>query len=179
MKRRWILTAILLLGGTLAVRAGLPPTEGTAEAGWEKLKALQGRWETTTPDGKKAWLTIELVANGTALMEREEVPGDAERSNMVTMYHLDRDRLILTHYCMANNQPRMRAAAYDPETRTLTFEFLDATNLKTPDDGHMRRVVFRFVDNDHFTSQWTFFKDQKPVFDEEFKYARVGSASKK
>lgn len=153
--------------------AGEPLSGETAKLGYEKLQGLVGRWETTTPDGKKAVLTLEPVANASALMEPELVEDDPSHSNMVTFYHLDNDRLLLTHYCMAGNQPRMRAAAYDPETRTLTFEFLDATNLKSPNDGHMRRVVFRFVDDHHFTSRWTFYKDQKPVFDEEFKYTRV------
>ena len=36
---------------------------------------------------------------------------------MATAYHFDEAQLVATHYCGAGNQPRMRAASYDPESR--------------------------------------------------------------
>ncbi len=38
---------------------------------------------------------------------------------------------------------------YSPDTETLTFDFVGATNMKNPNDGHMHRAVYVFVDNDH------------------------------
>ena len=67
---------------------------------------------------------------------------------MMTVYYLDGDRLLLTHYCMAGNQPRMQARAFNPETGEVDFEFLDATNL-APGGGHMHNAKFRVADNDH------------------------------
>jgi len=176
-KTVWILLVVAALSGGAAVSAGEPETN--AKLAFEQLKSLAGRWETTTPDGKKALLSLEVVANGSALMEREEVEENAQRSSMVTLFHLDGDRLILTHYCMAGNQPRMRVESFDPQKRTFAFTFLDATNLKTPNDGHMRRVVYQIVDENHFHSRWTFYQDQKVAFDEEFRYTRIGSAAEK
>ena len=48
---------------------------------------------------------------------------------VLTVFHLDGDRLILTHYCMAGNQPRMQATSYDAKKGEIRFQFLDATNL--------------------------------------------------
>ena len=85
------------------------------------------------------------------------------------MFNLDGpNRLVLTHYCSAGNQPRM-AATVSPDGKTFTFEFFDATNLKTPDAGHMQRVVFTILDPNHHTEDWTFTagpgKEMKEVFD--------------
>jgi hypothetical protein len=78
---------------------------------------------------------------------------------MLTVYYLDGNRLLLTHFCMAGNQPRMEAASYDPAAGVLRFRFLDATNLTTPGAGHMHNSAFRFVDDNHLTSDWQFYEN--------------------
>ena len=55
----------------------------------------------------------------------------AGRPTMLTLYHRDGNRLVLTHYCMAGNQPRMQAKPFDAGANELAFEFLDATDLTT------------------------------------------------
>jgi len=77
-------------------------------------------------------------------------------------FHMDGDRLLLTHYCEAGNQPRMSATA-SPDGKTITFNFLDATNLISPDAGHMHRVVFTFVDANHHTEDWQFLDHGKEM----------------
>jgi hypothetical protein len=88
---------------------------------------------------------------------------------MISMFHLDGpNRLIITHYCTAGNQPRMLATS-SPDGKTFTFEFLDATNLAAPDSGHMKSVVFTIVDASHHTEDWTYAaapgKEMKQFFD--------------
>ena len=115
-------------------------------------------------------VTYALVADGSAVMETLE-PGD--ESAMITMYHPDGSRVMMTHYCSAHNQPRMRAEAATADPKTLTFNFVDATNLSSPSEGHMERLVVSFADPDHFTQEWTFkVKDQKQV--EVFTFQRQG-----
>jgi len=43
-----------------------------------------------------------------------------------------------------------------PDGKTLTFNFLDATNLLSSQPGHMQRVIFNFIDLDHHTEMWEF-----------------------
>jgi hypothetical protein len=138
-----------------------------ADLAFAHLAALVGEWRTE--DGKEA-LVYELTAGGTALLERETAEG---RPAMITLYHRDRDRLMLTHYCMAGNQPRMVARPFDPANGELVFEFLDATNLPRPDAGHMRTVKIRFVDANHLESEWEFHQDGKPSMTVRARYARV------
>jgi len=138
---------------------------GTAQAkpnfGFEKMKALVGAWQGTSKDGKSVKATYTLVADGSAVMETLE-PGT--ESPMITMYHPDGSRVMMTHYCSAHNQPRMRAEAASADPKALTFNFVDATNLSSPTEGHMERLVVNFVDQSHFTQEWTFkVKDQKQI----------------
>ena len=64
-------------------------------------------------------------------------------------------RLLLTHYCEAGNQPRMKASV-SPDGKSLTFDFVDGTNLTAAQPGHMQRVVFSFIDANHHTEEWHF-----------------------
>ena len=176
MKRRWVLISLAVLAVAVCIvwAAAQPKKVADGAKAFERMKSLVGRWEATMADGKKAVSTYELVSNDSALLERFYVEGTGEqdRENMVTMYHLDGGNLMLTHYCAAKNQPRMRAASYSPETGTLKFAFLDATNLSSPNDGHMHHAEFKFVDDNHFTSEWTFRKDQKDAQTEVLQYTR-------
>jgi hypothetical protein len=75
---------------------------------------------------------------------------------MPTLYHMDGDRLMATHYCAAKNQPRMVLPASDASGQTLRFQFLDVTNLATPDAGHMRTVTFTFLGANKLRQDWTY-----------------------
>ena len=128
----------------------------------DKLKSLAGTWVGKTPSGEAVQETFRVTSNGSAVMS--DIQGEG---NMITMFHLDGDRLLMTHYCGAGNQPRMKASA-SPDGKTITFEFLDATNLPTPQTGHMHRVVFNLIDANHHTEEWTFLnhgKEVKELFD--------------
>lgn len=131
--------------------------QAPANPGFEKLKSLAGEWKGKMKDSGDVKLTYKLVASGTALGELMEEPN----MTMVTMYHLDGDRLMLTHYCAVGNQPRMRAAAFKDGDPTLKFAFFDATSMPDKKASHMHNVAFTFHDADHFTQEWTFYKDGK------------------
>ena len=60
----------------------------------------------------------------------------------------------MTHYCGAGNQPRM-VAEPSADPNKLTFRYLDATNLKSPDDGHMQALTVTFDGPDGFSQAWT------------------------
>ena len=125
-----------------------------ADSGFATLKTLAGEWEGKIEDGKPHITVWKVISGGSAIME--EMPHDS----MVTMYHLDNDRLLMTHYCSAKNQPRMQAEV-SPDGKTITFNFLDITNLAKPSDGHMQKMVLTIVDANHITESWTFRQDGK------------------
>ncbi len=144
---------------------------GGAEA-FEKLKSLVGHWETDKTNMNKATLDLELTSGGTAMLEKFHMVDEGKPVEMTTLYYLDSGDVKLTHYCMAGNQPTMRGT-YSPETKTLTFELVSISNLKSADDGHMHHATYTFLDNDHFKTTWTFRKNQKDAFTEDLTYVRV------
>ena len=168
-KAAMISVALFLAVGAAPAFAGAAADLPSRE--FEALKSLVGVWEGTTESGKKVHTTYRLVSGDTVLMEDYTVEG--ENTNMVTMYHPDGNRLILTHYCMANNQPRLVGKITGQSPTAITFTFLDATNVKSPKDGHVHGAVFKLVDNQTLEQEWTFRKDGKDSEKEVFNYKRV------
>jgi hypothetical protein len=153
--------------GTVALaQAAVVPGGVDAAAAFERLTALQGTWETRTAKGQIATTTFELTANGTVLLERYSNPALPGGGTMVTAYHLDGTTLILTHYCIAKNQPTLKADRFDALTGEIQFEFLRASNLAKETSGHMRRALYRLEDTRHFTTSWEFFQDGKQTMTE-------------
>jgi hypothetical protein len=147
----------------LATNAALAQTD--AQKSFTQLKALTGSWEGKTPDGTALQVSYRETAEGTALLS--EIHGK-HAEEMVSMIHLDGpNKLLMTHYCGAGNQPRMQASV-SPDGKTITFTFFDATNLATPDAGHMQSMVLTLLDENHHTEEWTFIdhgKEMKELFD--------------
>jgi len=162
----------VVAAGVLAFAIAPAKAGSSGSAAFEQLKSLAGHWETEKSNTDKATLDLELTAGGTAVIERAHITESGKTVEMITLYYLDGDQLKLTHYCMAGNQPTMHGI-YAPDTKTLTFEFEGATNLKSPNDGHMHHAVYTFLDNDHFKTTWTFRKDQKDAFTEDVTYVRA------
>lgn len=143
----------LAVGAALAV-LGTPARAGGEAASLDNLKALAGEWKGKTESGATARASYEIVSNGTAVLETLE---EGEET-MITVYHADGGRLALTHYCGAGNQPRMRAEKR-AAGKTLSFTFVDATNLPSPEAGHMRSLAIRFESPDRINQTWTWRQD--------------------
>ena len=134
----------------------------TEQTSFDELKSLNGTWEGKTSKGQTTQVIYRVTSNGSALMS--EIKG---KEDMISMFNLDGDRVVLTHYCAAGNQPRMVASG-SPDGKTITFDFLDVTNLATPDAGHMTRMVLSMPDANHHTEEWIYSdhgKEMKQVFD--------------
>jgi hypothetical protein len=70
---------------------------------------------------------------------------------MTSVYHLDGADLRMTHYCAAQNQPRLKAARIDIAKGIVDFSFVDATNLPSLDAPHVHGLEIRFLDTNHIT----------------------------
>jgi hypothetical protein len=156
---RFSLAFFLLLTATAAL------AQTPAQKSFDQLKSLTGSWEGKNAQGMPIQVIFRDTAGGSALMS--EIHGHGPE-NMVSMVHLDGpNRLILTHYCGAGNQPRMQAS-FSPDGKTITFDFFDGTNIPSPEAGHMQRVVIAMFDPNHHTELWTFKdhdKEMKEFFD--------------
>ncbi len=129
----------------------------------ELMKKLAGTWTGTASHGnekgEETTVTYKVTAAGSAVMET--LFGGTPHE-MITMYHQDGEDLILTHYCAAQNQPRMKASVKDGGKK-LEFKFLDGTNLDPAKDLHMHEGTMHFVDADHIRSEWVGYVEGKPA----------------
>ena len=155
----------------LSAQAAPAPID--AAAAFERLKALQGTWEAIAASGQRAKTTFELTAGGTVLLERYENPAMPGGGHMATAYFVEGKSLVLTHYCIARNQPTLRAETYDASTGQIQFEFLRASNLAGDGAGHMRRAMYRVDGPDRFTTAWDYYDKGKVAFTETETFTRV------
>jgi hypothetical protein len=153
-----------------------PPGVSSRQAAtlFARFATLAGTWRERSTRGWEGTKTFRVIADGSVVMSTsafDDDPGDAHV--MATMIALDGDRLLLTHYCEARNQPRLVATAISDDGATVTFTFLDAGNLPDRDHGHMDRAVFHFLDADRFTERWTWYQDGHQRWLEEIHAERV------
>jgi hypothetical protein len=163
------IAALALAASTLVAQE--QTTAQKASPTFENLKSLVGVWTGKYVDGSPVKVTYQMVSAGKVLMETLDM-GDS-KENMVTMYHPDGDNVMMTHYCSIGNQPRMRASVDPKNDFTITFSFVDATNMASPDDQHMHKLVVTFKDKDHFTQEWTMRAKGEDVHTGVFQYERV------
>jgi len=119
---------------------------GGSNPAFDSMKSLAGDWKGVGPDGKPFTVSYQVVSGGTVILER------MNEEQMLTTYYLNGNDLMLTHYCMANNQPRMKAQAMNG--KNLEFQFVDATNLTDANAGHMNGLVVTIEDADHIQENW-------------------------
>lgn len=151
-----VIAVIIMMISATAVLA-----ESDANKSFHQLAGLEGKWVGKGSEGQPVEVTFRMTGGGSALLS--EIHGHGPE-NMITMFHLDGDRLLMTHYCGAGNQPRMKVIASD--AKSVSFEFFDGTNIKAG-DGHMQRVTFTQPDAMHHTEEWVFLDhgtEHKQVF---------------
>ena len=69
--------------------------------------------------------------------------------------------MVLTHYCMEGNQPRMRARA--PAGARVAFAFDGGARIDPRRDRHMHSAWVEFVGADEIRNEWTEHAQGKPV----------------
>ena len=143
-------------------RVLLAQTEGSAA--FDRLRTLTGSWEGTfawsggpNTSGKMG-AQYYTTGNGSALVENLTEDGAPV---MTSVYHLDGADLRMTHFCAAQNQPRLKATAFDRDNSEITFSFVDITNLRSPTAGHVQGLDVRLLAPDHITLRFRFVGDNK------------------
>lgn len=148
-------TLFLSLCGVMAsviATAAVGADKTKSEEAFDRLTSLQGKWEGEQ-NGSKVTVNYSLTANGSALME-EFRPENGRV--MITMFTVDGDHLIATHYCSAKNQPQMVTSAITDSQTPLAFKLAHITGLKSPADWHNTGLTVIRGDNDHLTQEWTY-----------------------
>jgi len=158
LNRRMTWLVLVSLGSSITLAAAGRAASPAATSAFKKLAALNGEWEGKDEKGRAGRTSFRVVASDTAVMENLTPPG---MEDMVTIYSVDGDSIAMIHYCPTNNQPHMKATPDSPDANELTFNFLSAGNLATPETGHQHKLVLRFEDADHITEFWTWRQNGK------------------
>jgi len=170
---RTLLVLMLLAAGcnpTVSLRS-----DGDGAQQLEMVRGLVGDWAQLAPDGSDTGIftSFRETAGGSAI---EEVLFGGTDHEMVTIYHVDGGRLMLTHYCVLANQPRLVARSQQ-EPSAIQFDFLDGTGMDPAVDAHMHEARIEFADKDHFSAHWTSFSGGESTGVAIFQMTRVDSSS--
>ena len=161
-----VLGVLVWLGFATALRA--VSADRDAAAAFDKLKSLSGQWEAQMGEHKIV-TTFEVASNGTAVLERMSGHGVGD---MLTVYYLEGDRIVLTHYCTSGTQPHMAAKAA-PGSDELHFKLAGTSGLTSADQGHMDEVVVRFDGSDKVNEDWTWRENGKVGQQVALRYHRI------
>ena len=164
-RRPTILPALLicfLVGTSIGQTVSRPTNTATpsdAQKAFEKLKTLAGSWQGTVM-GKSINITIRLTSSGSAILH-EANAGSPPPEHEITMFYVEGDRLLATHYCDAGNRQRWEGTL-SKDGASIEFNFLDVAG--GTQRGFVKRTVFTTIDANKHLVELTFtMPDGKPI----------------
>src|SRR5215208_7148513 len=141
-----MLLVCLLAPAAIVLAQDNPPTSASAPSeatkAFEKLKTLTGSWQGTVM-GMSVNATIRLASSGTTILY--EATGDGKRppNHEITMFYVDGDRLLATHFCDGGNRVRWEGKM-SPDGKRIEFSFLDVTG--DTQGGLAKDMAFTMID---------------------------------
>jgi len=148
---------LILLASSLALTAVHGADPVNARTAFAQLQTLVGEWEGKTEAGRSLKVSYRLTANNTVLVETWTLGPQRES---LTLYHMDNESLIATHYCPVGNQPRLRFKE-GGSASLFVFEFVSATNLPKPEVAHQYRFEVELLDARSFARSETYLENGK------------------
>ncbi len=166
--------ALAVLVVALGVGAACRAEDGAgldAKAAFDRLKSLDGEW-TTRVDGhgpEDGKILYHVTAGGSTVMETMFPGADHE---MISMYHLDGDELLMTHYCAMGNQPRMKLDRANSGPDELRFVFDGGTNFDPKTAPHIHSGRIHFEEDGGVTGEWDAFQGGRKARSMTFRMSR-------
>lgn len=157
-----LLICLLALASVALAQGPQKPAavQSDAQKAFEKMKSLAGSWQGTIM-GISINFTIRAASSGTAILHEGNTTGGGPPNHEITMFYLDGDRLLATHYCDAGNRSRWEGKM-SPDGKTIEFSFLDVVG--STKGGYLKDLVITMIDADHHIAGLTFvMPDGKPI----------------
>jgi hypothetical protein len=127
------------VGFLLLLMLATSAAPGSSETAFEAFKGFEGRWAIRS--GQKTLpieMTYEIGSKGSIVTE--------QFGKELSVFYRDGQSLLMTHFCNAGNQPRLRLRE-NPRPGVFEFQMFDSTNLQSADADHVERVVYRLIDD--------------------------------
>jgi hypothetical protein len=121
----------------------MPPYKGSAA--FERMRLLVGKWSADSPMMGRMNTEFRLIAGDSVVEERF---AEGTPMEMLSLYHDVNGKLMMTHYCMLRNQPRMKLVKSTADS--LTFDLAPTPGLNAAKDKHMHGATYTFIDANHF-----------------------------
>lgn len=145
-----------LLVATFFSLLGIPlaqAQQSASTAAFRQLASLTGEW-IGVQNGDSVLLSYTLIADGSTLVEEFR---PAKGATMMTMFSVDGDRLIATHYCSAGNQPQMATGPIEwPLGASFEFSLVRVTGMGSADDWHNIGLEIQLEGKEHLIQRWTY-----------------------
>ena len=157
------LVVVMGCGTSVAQTVSNPTNAATpsdAQKAFEKMKTLAGSWQGTIMD-ISINITIRLASSGTAILHEAHTGGGRPPDHEITMFYVEGDRLLATHFCDGGNRARLEGKM-SPDGKTSEFNFLDVAGSTR--GGLVKRMVFTTIDADKHVIELTFvMPNGKPI----------------
>jgi len=154
--RRLAILMCLVAMAAIALPQQMPPKSANAQSdakkAFEKLKTLAGSWEGKIV-GISINFTIRAASSGTAILHEGNTGTGRPPNHEITMFYLDGDRLLATHYCDAGNRSRFEGKM-SPDGKTIEFSFIDVAG--GTQGGFLKGMAFTLIDANHHTAELAF-----------------------
>ena len=137
-----------------------PAAQSNAQKAFEQMRALAGSWQGTIM-GISINVTIRAASSSTAILHEANTDGGGPPNHEITMFYVDEDRLLATHYCDGGNRPRFEGKV-SPDGKSIEFSFLDVVG--STKGGLVKRMVFAMIDANRHGVEFTFITPNgKPI----------------
>ena len=116
----------------------------SSEGAFQIFKSLQGKWAIHSKGKTLAMImSYEVGSKGSIVTE--------QFGKELSVIYRDGENLVMTHFCNAGNEPRLRLT--DSEPGLLEFRMFDITNLKNTDAAHVQKIIYRIIDHQQINLQ--------------------------
>ena len=137
-----------------------PATQSDAQKAFEQLKTLSGSWQGTIM-AIPINITIRVASSRKAILHEAHTERGGPPDHEITMFYLDGDRLLATHYCDSGNRARLEGKM-SPDGKAIEFSFIDVAG--STQGGLVKRMLFTMIDANKHVVEITFIKpDGKPI----------------
>ncbi|WP_428268386.1 hypothetical protein [Haliangium sp.] len=141
-----VCAVVALVGMGAAEAKPAPKPTFSQTAAFDRLKRLDGRWtgSAIVGPGTLPQVTHEFrtTSGGYAVTETLFAGTDME---MLSVFHMSGDDLVLTHYCSFGTQSNMKLDVENSTPDELRFVFVGGHNIPDPQkDRHIHNIRLRF-----------------------------------